>query len=205
MTKMLYQPVSVDSINDRYKIIRNSSDRASAMISFCYERYGDSFAEKSVLDIGSCYGYFLNEFSKHCANIQGIENGTNQNKICHIFYPTVASKVADEDFTLTIDSYPQFDIVFLLSTMHTIIMSDGLDYATSILEKVDAKTKDVLFFDMGEEHEELYSDVLMGWNPESIIDWVLSSTTFDSYALLMQDEDEGVGRTLFAFYRSISQ
>lgn len=202
MTKTLYQPVPLDSINDNCKIIRNSNDRLNTMIDFCKDRYGKSISKKSILDVGCCYGYFLNGFSKLSNNIKGIENGKNPLRVCQIFYPNIAKNVVKEDFTQTIEQYEKYDIVLFLSTIHAIIISEGLEYATEILQKIDKVTADILFFDMGQENESIYEYSLEGWNPESISEWILSSTTFDVCEPLMQDSDEGFNRTLFVCYRN---
>jgi hypothetical protein len=204
MIKALYQPSSVEPINEKSIIIRNCLDRLTSMLEFCQERYGESFADKTYLDIGSCYGYFLNGFKDHCNDVVGIENGKNQMKMCQIFYPEISGKVIQKDFTKE-EIFGQYDIVSFLSVIHSIIISDGLEYATTLLQSIDEKTKDILFFDMGQEAEQEYEINLSGWNPESISKWILESTTFDVCEPLMEDKDHHMGRTLFVCYRNIKK
>lgn len=201
MIRILYQPVTNEAINDASVIIRQCYDRAQAMIDFCEARYGNHFALKHYLDIGSCYGYFLKEFSKHCF-VNGIEANSGAYSVCEIFYPEIVGRVAKENFIETIDNYEPYDIVSLLSVIQEYIISDGVEFATEILQKIDAKTKDVFFMDMGQEDEISYMNYLQGWNPETIAQWILDSTTFDVVEPLMIDNDQGVGRTLFACYRN---
>lgn len=199
--KTLYHPLSREAINQQSIVLRNSEDRAFAMLEFCTERYGDSLSEKTFLDIGPCYGYFLNEFSKHCAEVKGIENGAYEWKTIQIFYPNIIDSVEKADFTKRIDYIEQYDIVALMSIMHLLIMDDE-ERAVEMLKKVDNRTKDIMFFDMAQEGEDRYYKDMEGWNEETIQSWLLDNTTFDVCQPLMKDKDPLFGRTLFVCYRN---
>lgn len=202
MSKTLYQPVTADSINEDALILRNSQDRLDSMINFCQNRYKNSFSEKTFLDIGCCYGFFVNGFKDVCSKVMGIDYGDKEVRMSKIFYPNIANDIRQEDFTENIDDYDEYDIVAALSIMHGIIISDGLDFASEMLKKIDEKTKDVLFIDMGQEHEDEYKNSLSGWNQDSIQEWIKKETTFDVCEILITDSDPMFGRTLFACYRT---
>jgi hypothetical protein len=202
MSRVLYQPVLNQAINDNSAIIRGCQDRLDAMVAFCENKFGSSLSEKSFLDIGSCYGFFVNAFNGLCSIATGIENGNKEFNMTRIFYPDISSQINKEDFTETIDGYQNYDIVSLLSVLHSIIISDGADHAAEILRKIDAKTNDVLFIDMGQENELIYNSSMSGWNKDSIAQWVLNETSFDVCEPLIEDSDPRFGRTLFACYRN---
>lgn len=201
MARVLYQPVSIQLINSSSNIIRNSKDRFDAMLEFCQKRYGGDLSQKSYLDIGSCYGYFVDAFNNYCKEVRGIESSEKEYRTCKIFYPNIADSVSNQDFTKVIKRYKKYDIVSLLSVMHSIIISESEEYATSMLKLVDEKTNNVLFFDMGEDKESIYSETMKGWNKESIREWILANTSFDYCEPLIEDGDIRFGRTLFACYR----
>src|SRR6056300_2793 len=113
MPKVLYQPVLNQAINDNSTIIRNCQDRLDAMLIFCENKFGSSLSDKSFLDVGSCYGFFVNAFNRTCSSSVGIERGDKEFSMTEIFYPNISSQINKEDFTETIEGYENYDIVAL--------------------------------------------------------------------------------------------
>lgn len=208
MNKFFYQPLSLDSVNSNNIVARKSSDRLESMISFCNNYFGESIKDKTFLDIGSSYGYFVDSFIGICKESYGVENAQKELSMCSIFYPNAYKNIFNQDFITFLDSSSQYDIVSCLSVTHTIIMDSGEEYAIDFLHKIDLITKEVLFFEMGQEHEGWYKEKMQGWNEDKIEEWILQNTSFNFCQRLSKDEDsigtfEGnFGRTLFAFYRN---
>jgi hypothetical protein len=206
--KILYQPLSSQSINERNVVVRKCEDRAQAMLEFCQEYFGDSLNQKTFLDIGSNYGYFLNYFKDYCLSVAGIENDSKKIHINKIFYPDVVDGVKNVDLAMFYEDV-KYNIVSFLSILHNCMMSDEEVLSPEdYIEIVDEITEDVMFFEMGQEHEEFFQGTLDGWNPETIQEWILKNTTFDVCKPLMVDNDNVgrfenmFGRTLFACYRN---
>jgi hypothetical protein len=80
--------------------------------------------------------------------------------------------------------------------------------AEELLGLLDAATRHVLFFDMGQSHEEFFSGGgYTGWDPVQIQQWLKANTTFTRIVPLGEDEDavppfqKSYKRMLFACVR----
>lgn len=222
LKRVLYQPTSIDSINENSVIIRNCQDRADAILDFCQKYFGNSLSEKTLLDLGCGYGYFLNYFSSRCASVQGINISDKEVDLSRMFYPEICNNIKNGDMLVDLYSSDSYDITLFMSVFHTILADDPDYEVNELLKLIDEKTKSVMFFDIRQEGEEFWvipeqvgldyinmpfrysSD---GWTPEYIKEYILSRTSFDECEELIVDSDsigyyEGnFGRTLFAFYR----
>jgi SAM-dependent methyltransferase len=164
-------------------------------------------SEKTFLDIGCNIGYFLNQFNKYCEKVIGIDYDSNLKKESDIFYPEIAKNILNVDYTKRLKDFEQFDIVSFMSLFHHIIISEGLESAIKVLKIVDEKTKEIMFFEMAQEHERFYNGKLPGWNIDKIKNFIIDNTSFNRCETLMVDSDsvgkfsDDFGRTLFAFYR----
>ena len=205
--KILYQPTSIDNINNNFTIVRACKDRFDHMLEFCQSYFSEPLSEKSFLDIGCNIGYFLNQFNKYCEKVVGIDYDNKLKKESDIFYPDITQNIFNVDYTKKLKDFEQFDIVSFMSLLHHIIISEGLESAIKVLKIVDEKTKEIMFFEMGQEHENFYKDKLPGWNIDKIKNFIIDNTSFNRCEILMVDSDSvgrfrnDFGRTLFAFYR----
>ena len=204
----LYQPTGNKNIDASNIVVRKSSDRFETMLSFAQEYFGDSLSEKSFLDIGANYGYFVYFFDNYCQEVCGIDRDQKNIDLANIFYPKISKNIKLKNFPKGIEGLKEYDIVCFLSIFqHFIIDGKNEEDLSELIKAVDTKTKHVLFFEMGQEHESWYKEVLSGWNVEKISKWVIENTTFNHCISLMKDEDsvgefsDRYGRTLFAFYR----
>jgi 2-polyprenyl-3-methyl-5-hydroxy-6-metoxy-1,4-benzoquinol methylase len=207
-SRILYQPVSIDKINENSIVIRKCKDRSDSMISFCKKRFGDNMGDMSLIDVGSSYGYFMDKFSELCYSVEGIDNDSSTIRMEKIFYSKIAGNIhhieANDFFTSNTKKY---DIVLCLSVVHHFIYG-GVDIdPVEFLKNLDDMTGEVLFFEMAQEHEQWFDQPLDGWNEEYISNWVIENTTFDYCEPLSRDGDSvgmfqgNYGRTLFACYR----
>lgn len=207
-TKVLYQPVSLQSVNDNSIVLRKCSDRAETMLKFCQEYFGESLKEKTFFDVGANYGYFLQFFKNHCAEVSGIETDEKNIKVAQMFYPEVAGNIRNIEFSVFYNS-GKYNIVSFLSVLHHYII--GKEHSLDLEDYIDIAdelTEDIMFFEMGQEHETRFQGALDGWNPDTIQEWILKNTTFNVCKPLMVDNDnvgkfhDVFGRTLFACYRN---
>jgi 2-polyprenyl-3-methyl-5-hydroxy-6-metoxy-1,4-benzoquinol methylase len=206
--RMLYQPLPIEKINERSIVIRKCKDRSDSMIKFSKERFKDRLKSMTLLDVGSSYGYFMDKFNGLCFSVEGIDNDSSTIRMAKIFYPEIADGIHDSEANIFFASNEkEYDIVLCLSVVHHFIYG-GVDIdPLEFLKNLDKITKEVLFFEMAQEHEQWFDQPLAGWNEEYIINWIIDNTTFDYCEPLSKDEDstgmfEGnYGRTLFACYR----
>ena len=204
--RILYQPLPIEKINEQNNVARNCLDRAEAMLSFCQEYFGESLKDKSYLDIGAHYGYFLKFFKDHVSSVSGFESDKNNHTVSKLFYPEVSDSIKQKDFIMNSES-KKYNIVSCLSVIHHYIIEEDILEPEDVIDLVDDITEDIMFFDTGEEHEPWFQGRLDGWNRDTIPEWIFNNTSFNECKPLIVDNDstgffEGkFGRTLFVFYR----
>lgn len=207
--KILYQPLPTQNIIKNYILARKCKDRAEKILIFCQKYFKKSLKEKTLLDIGTNYGYFLFFFKKHCFKVFGIENEEKNIEIAKMFYPKISKDIEKIDVSMLSDN-KKYDIVLFLGVFHYYIINN-LNFKECI-KKIDQLTKNIMFFEMGQEHETVFFGSLNGWNPDTIKEWILKNTTFDFCEPIMIDNDDVgelakflrkkiYGRTIFACYR----
>lgn len=208
--KYLYQPITNKNIEKNKIIVRNCKDRSDAMISFCKKYFKKDFSNQTFFDIGTAYGYFMNTFGKYCKGSYGIENNKLHLKNAQLFYPEEFKNIIQEDFTdyLLEIKDREYDIVASLSSINTYFRNDSTIKPEEIIKEIDRITSKVLFFEMGQGHEDWYKKDLPGWDEEKIKSWLLDNTTFDFCEPIIKDSDsvgdfaENYGRTIFVCYRN---
>ena len=222
MKKVFYQPTSIDAIDNNSIIVRKSSDRADAVLSFCQNYFKNSLNKKNILDIGCGHGYFMNYFQLNFASVQGINISEKEITAAKIFYPKIASKIVLGDVFTDLYRLDSFDVTLFLNVFHSILASHSEEESIEILQLIDQKTKELMFFEMRQDGEELFivpeqagfnssngafRYFSEGWTPESIKEYIFKHTTFTECQELMVDSDStgfyerNFGRTLFVFYR----
>jgi hypothetical protein len=207
-SRFFYQPTGNPELDAYNTVVRKSYDRFESMLSFSEEYFGDSLSQKTFFDIGCSYGYFVNNFKKYCSESAGIDNEKKSIVISKLFYPDIRGNVHIQDFLQAGFDLKKHNIVSFLSVFqHFIIEEYEEEYLIEIIKIIDEATEDILFFEMGEEHESWYKEKLSGWNADSIPEWIIKNTTFDFCVPLMKDQDsvgefsENYGRTLFVCSR----
>ena len=87
------------------------------------------------------------------------------------------------------------------------VLNRGSISAIEMLKLLDRTTSSVLFFEMGQGHEEWFKESIAGWDPDRIERWLKDNTTFKKIYRLGTDTDNvapyanNYGRTLFACLR----
>lgn len=207
--KWLYQPVESLELNDEWILVRDSKDRLNMMQSFMQkEGLLNKSKGKKYIDIGSSYGWFVNEFGKMGFDAYGIDRdpfgmeigfkvyGLNKKQIIHSDIIIGLKKLVAEKKT--------FDTVSCLSVLHHFVLHKSSTTAVDFIKLIDNITENILFLDTGEEHETAFENQLQGWSPEFIQKWILENTSFKKVIPLGIDNDrkppfEGYyNRTLFA-------
>jgi hypothetical protein len=205
----LYQPIDAPEIRDGWFLMRKCTDRLEKMQKFLGENALDGRSGKvSYLDIGSFYGWFVQKMVEFGLDGHGVERDPIAAEVGFACYGLARSRVFVREVVGWLDeSRAEYDAVSCLSVLHHFITGGQRIPAERFIQQVAAKTRRVLFLDMGQEHERPFRGKLDGWNPDTIEKWVLSQTGFARAVRLGPDEDARFphetefGRMLFAFVR----
>ncbi|MBW8308961.1 MAG: methyltransferase domain-containing protein [Candidatus Paracaedibacteraceae bacterium] len=208
--KWLYQPIEAPELKDQWTLVRQSIDRLEMMKNFL-TKIDYNISKKSYLDIGSSYGWFVKNFTEMGFNAFGIDRDPFSIKIGMNVYQLKPQQITNSDIILglnhMIDQNKIFDVVSCLSVLHHFVLNKSSTTAEDFIKKIDKLTKDILFIDTGEEHEEAFEGSLKGWNPQYIQEWILKNTSFKKVIALGVDQDKKppfnqyYNRTLFACTR----
>jgi SAM-dependent methyltransferase len=204
----LYQPVNLPEVAT-WPVMRRCTDRLSLMADFLDELYaGSPPRERSYLDVGACYGWFVSAMQERGYNAQGIEQDPLSRELAGLAYGLPHDRLIIGDAVeLLREENGRYDVVSCFSMLHHFVLGRTPHTAEELISLLDGATGDVLFLDTGERHESWFRLVLPEWSPEYARLWILSHTTFVNVRILGTDRDDVVpfagqyGRTLFACTR----
>lgn len=188
--KALYQPIELPEFSN-LPLIRKSTDRLKKMISYI-DTNNESLNNLSLLDIGSYYGWFVNEFRKKGVDAYGLERDFAACKVSIELYGISKNKFFNlplENYLLNGKNHQKYDIVLFLSVMHHFSMGKSFLSDIEVLKKLAEMTNKYMFFETGEEHEVMFGESLKGWNQKRITDFVLKHTDFKEVISLGRDND----------------
>jgi protoporphyrinogen oxidase len=204
----LYQPVPLPEVAT-WPIMRRCSDRLSMMLEFLdgvYPAPGEG--ERSYLDVGACYGWFVHEMSKRGYDARGVEQDPLARELATLVYDLEGERMIIGDaIDLLAAGDQRFDVVSCFSVLHHFVLGRAAQSAETLMSVLDGITNDVLFLDTGERHESWFKLVLPEWSPSYARQWILDNSTFTNVRILGTDRDDVApfagkyGRTLFACTR----
>lgn len=207
-SKYLYQPLPAPELDQQWQEIRKSTDRFEKIHDFLKNHFDGQLSEKTSLDVGSYFGWFVNSFNQLGFDAHGVEKDFVAIDVMNVAYPDVQGKVIREDAVRYLSALEQpFNVVSCLSVLHHFVTQREGKSAEELLGLLDRACSEVLFFEMGEEHEEWFAEDLAGWDADHIENWVLSNSSFTHSVRLGRDNDNigdfanNYGRMLFAFYK----
>lgn len=208
--KWLYQPVCSPEIQDEWILVRNSFDRLKMMNDFL-RKHNLEANSRDYIDIGSSYGWFVNEFSQMGFNSFGMDRDPFGMEVGFKVYGLDRTQIIHNEIGAGLEELvykkKSFNIVSCLSVLHHFVLGKSSTSAENFIKLIDKITKEVLFIDTGEEHEKAFGEALNGWSPEFIKQWILKHSSFKKVISLGIDNDckypfEGYySRTLFACVR----
>lgn len=202
----LYQPINLPELEDR-PLIRKCSDRLNLMIDFLNKELIET-NNLNVLDIGSYFGWFSNEFKALGCKVNCLERDYSSCEVSKTIFNFSDNEIINkpiEDFIYL--QKDEYDIVLFLSVLHHYILKKSYISAKDLIHNVSKITKKVMFFETGESHEEMFKGALSGWNEQVIIDFILENSDFSSVYKLGRDHDNNgrysnsYNRMLFAFIK----
>jgi SAM-dependent methyltransferase len=204
-----YQPIHCPELGKDWTLIRKCTDRFEMMREFLTSHGLLPPTCRTYLDIACSYGWFVKRFEELGFDAYG--GGEIDWAACelgkHVYGLREGQVIRSEVVRFLRSDIRRFDVVSCLSILHHFII--GLPYRASVspeemVRLVDEHTGKVLFFEMGEEHEQWFRGSLRGWNPDFIEQWLRENTSFNCVYRLGTDDDAAstgelnYGRTLFA-------
>ncbi|MDQ3851173.1 MAG: hypothetical protein M3296_11240 [Actinomycetota bacterium] len=202
----LYQPVPSPEFEE-WPVVRACHDRLERMIEFLTHRGPAGGANASYLDVASCYGWFVARMLGQGYDARGIELEPVAPAIGLAAYGLDPARIAVGDSVVLLERRPPADVVSCFSLAHHFVLGRGSCSAEELVGLLSRRTRRVLFFEMGQDHEAWFRHALAGWNPDRVRAWLLRHTDFDEVIPLGVDKDsrppyqDNYGRTLFACVR----
>ena len=203
-TRELYQPVDAPELGRGWTTVRGCTDRLEKMQAFLRERD----IRGSYLDVASCYGWFVAAMGSAGFDACGMEYDPLAVPLGKAVYHLRDGQVVTGDAVeLLATSDRTWDVVSCFSLLHHFVIGRKSISPEQLLERLDKVTQRVLFFDMGQEHEQWLRKSMPGWHAAFIAEFLQRSTTFDRIIDLGPDDDArppyaaNYGRHLFACVR----
>jgi hypothetical protein len=203
----LLQPIESPELGDEWLLFRRCSDRMGLMAHFLQEHKFLPPRCTTYLDIACAYGWFVKAFDGLGFHAHGVEVDWAATEIARLVFGLGTESITRADVVRFLESDQRdYDIVSCLSLFHHFVLGRGSISAEELLRLVDRKTRTVLFFDMGQSHEEWFRKTLSSWDAEYIEQWVRANSSFKRIYRLGTDRDnvppqQNYGRTLFACMR----
>jgi hypothetical protein len=190
--KELYHPIDLPEMAN-ILLIRKCHDRFQKMMQYLQDQQID-LKTKSVIDIGSYYGWFVSQFKKQGADAHGLERDFSACRLSMELHSLNENEIHNmplEDFLE--NNHEKYDIIIFLSVLHHFALGKSYLSAEHVIRKLSEKTNDLMFFDTGEEHESMFNSTLINWNEKTITEFILKNSEFTQVIPLGRDED-GVGK-----------
>ena len=202
----LYQPIDLPEF-ESWSVVRACRDRANHMVAFLTEHGPAPGTGASYLDVAACYGWFVAEMLSHGYDARGIELEPVAPVIARTAYDLDPERIAVGDSVVLLQRQEPADVVSCFSLAHHFVLGRGSCSAEELVGLLARRTRRVMFFDMGQDHETWFRHSLAGWNADHVRTWLLRNTDFDDVVALAVDADDrppyegNYGRTLFACVR----
>jgi hypothetical protein len=199
----LYQPVPTLDVAT-WRVVRGCEDRFAMMTAFLDE--GER-TPGTVLDLACSYGWFVKRFKDAGFTAAGIDRDPDALHVGTCVFGLGEELQSARIETFLSDSRERYDVVLFLSILHHYALGKEVASLEFILSRLDSITRDVLFIDSGEAHEQWYRDTLPEWTAEHLRAVILQHTSFTSVVILGTDRDsrepyhENYGRSLLACTR----
>lgn len=148
-----YQPLYNVNLNDR-KPQRPCIDRADAV----FQSMQELGQGGHILDIGCSLGYFSHYFFDRGFAVDGIDMHKDNIAICNLVKKINGSQIhffeaaLSEQFVNELENNT-YDVTFLFSVLHHVVLYHGLDYTQKLVAKLLEKVP-VLFIELATCHEE---------------------------------------------------
>lgn len=204
----LYQPVNSPELSKEWVLVRKCNDRLAKFKAFLADTKLLPHANRSYLDVGAAYGWFVKEMRSLGFEAHGVDQDMSATLVGSVMYGLPASCVTTEDLVHFLRTTDQsYDVVSCMSVLHHYARGFAKTSAEDVVRLLDKVTRHVLFFETGQSHEAWLQSILPEWDDEFIERWLRTNTTFKTVRRLGPDEDavppfnQNYSRTLFVCTR----
>ena len=208
--KELYQPIEKPEFGPGWHVIRICKDRYRMMKNFL-SKSSLKKSKGSVVDLASSYGWFVQAYKQDGWKAKGIERDPKASLVGRVVYGLDEKDVECGDVAdYLMNCKEKFNVVLFFSILHHFELKNyGNTLPVSdVLKRLDAITENILFIDVGQNHEAWFRKKLKNWDEKYVIELIKKHTTFQSVQVLGHDEDargkydDNYKRALFACTRS---
>jgi len=208
-SREIYQPVAAPEL-DRLVLLRRCSDRMTKIIEFLRSENLLPPVCGSYLDVACNLGWFVSEMTKIGFHAEGLDSDPAALSVGRVVYGLKQERLHRASAVTFLRGLRDgYDVTSCFSLAHHFILNRLSVSAEEFLHLLDAATRRVMFFDMGQGHEDFeeWGEKLKGWDAERIRRWLGGNTSFSRIVELGPDEDavppneNRYGRTLFACVR----
>lgn len=190
-TREIYQPLPSPELASQWPLVRQCVDRLDRMRLLIDMLNIDN--NSTYLDVGACYGWFVNAFQQLGFNAHGVEIDPLAPRLAHAAYGLEPGRlVTDDAVDYLRDTKNTWDIVSCFSVLHHFILGRGNSKPEDFVRQLDRATGRVLFLDTGQENEEWFAKSLQGWTPDRIRLFLLDNSTFSKVIDLGPDSDDAI-------------
>lgn len=203
----LYQPITSPEL-EKWVLIRRCIDRFDKIKRFLEEHDLMPPRCTTYLDIACSYGWFVQALGGLGFDAYGVERDWAGVDIGRLVYGLKPHQVTRSDAVRFLKSNTRsYDVTSCFSLLHHFVLGRASISAEEMLRLCDRATGTVMFFDMGQCHEEWFHDTLAGWDADYIEQWLRTNSDFKKIYRLGKDCDniqpfeKNYGRTLFACMR----
>ncbi len=206
-TQELYQPLSAPELAESWVTVRRCTDRMQKIQKFLVDRDLVPPVTATSLDVASCYGWFVSEFSSLGFDARGVERDPLAVPLGTAAYALDPRQITTGDAVDYLADCAPHDVVTCFSLLHHFVLGRGSVTPERLVELLYRSTGRVLFVDTGQGDEKWFTTSLKGWTPARIADFLGSNSGFAEVVDLGPDEDRvppyasNYGRHLFACVR----
>lgn len=203
----LYQPLDSPEVRT-WPLVRRCTDRLAKIRLFLEEQRLLPPVAETYLDVGSSYGWFVDQMGRLGLRSFGVERDPIAASVGTLAYGLDPGQVFRSDIRrFFLENHDVVDIVTCFSVLHHYAIGNGNMSPEELIRMLDRTTGKVLFFDTGQNHEEWFAGRLPDWDADYIEGWIKANTSFRCVRRLGTDQDSvppnerNYSRMLFACLR----
>jgi hypothetical protein len=186
----LCQPVEAPEIGEEWKRARPCSEQLAKMRGFLGECDLLRTKNKTYLDLGSSYGWFVAEMRNLGFDAHGVERDPSAASLGPLLYGIKPEQIYRTDCVRFLREHDHaFDVTSCFGLLHQFAMRRGSVTAEEFIRLIDRRTTKVLFLESGQNPQTRCRQHLPEWDTDFIETWLKKHTTFTSIHRLVLDED----------------
>jgi hypothetical protein len=186
----LCQPVEAPELGEEWILARPCSEQLGKMRGFLSECDLLRTKNKTYLDLGSSYGWFVAEMRNLGFDAHGVERDPTAASLGPLLYEIKPEQIYRTDWVRFLREHEKaFDVISCFCLLHQFAMGRGAMTAEDFIRLIDRRTTKVLFLETGQNRQARGRHCLAEWDADFIESWLKKHTTFTSIHRLALEED----------------